>query len=92
MDIELDILDLLPGCYCIGGLVDEVSRVQPEDVHAEDLARVLPAVSAVCISILMTLQTRPQNSHITAHLLGMCIRAAAVLCICAIVMTVNSPR
>ena len=43
VDVELDVLDLLPRRHRVGGLVDEVRRVQSEDVHAQDLARVLPA-------------------------------------------------
>ena len=38
---ELDVLDALPGRDGVARLVDEVGGVQADDVHAEDLARVL---------------------------------------------------
>ena len=43
VDVEFDVLDLLPRRHRVGGLVNEVRSMQPEDVHAQDLARVLPA-------------------------------------------------
>ena len=44
MDVELDVLNLLPRSYGIGRLMDEVGRVQAKNVHTQDLTRVLSAV------------------------------------------------
>ena len=44
MDVEFDVLHLLPRSHSIGCFMYQIRGMQAEDVHTKDLTAVFPAV------------------------------------------------